>query len=399
MSNDLIGEALQEGLTSVMSRQHRRIGEIENEVADALGYSTSMVHKWRKGKNPPNLQVIDFLVRYCVKNGHVDYRWAVTILSRARHPNPDSLLNELLPYFSEPELYSFQREVEVERKSKRAKNEIKPFVAGPPITDPRQFFGRESHLKNLFRLWQDYPFQHAAIVGLKRSGKTSLLHYLRRITTADPSHLRPGQKVDWLVNPGRYRWVFINFQDPRMCKLENLLSYILESLHLKVPHPCSLYSFLDVIESLRDPSIILMDEIAVALGSNELDTSFWNSLRSLVSGSLLLDDNLGFVITAPESPGRLAKNEGKESPFFNIFSTMELTAFSDDEARQLIASSPIPFSAADIEWILVESGRWPCLLQFLCQARLVALLDGVTDESWKEEGLRQLGQFRYFLAK
>jgi len=58
------------------------------------------------------------------------------------------------------------------------------FIAGPPITHPRHFFGRTRELRRLFGLWQQAPLQNAAIIGPRRSGKTSLLNYLRTITAA-----------------------------------------------------------------------------------------------------------------------------------------------------------------------------------------------------------------------
>jgi hypothetical protein len=61
-----------------------------------------------------------------------------------------------------------------------------PFVIGPPITEPRQFFGRDYLLHRIFEVWKYLPLQHIAIVGAKRSGKTSLLHYLRRIVDTPP---------------------------------------------------------------------------------------------------------------------------------------------------------------------------------------------------------------------
>jgi len=63
----------------------------------------------------------------------------------------------------------------------------------------------------------------------------------------------------------------------------------------------------------------------------------------------------------------------------------------------LIASSPISFPDADVEWILAQSKRWPILLQILCRERLIALEHGETGDAWREEGLRQMEPFRYLL--
>jgi hypothetical protein len=235
-----------------------------------------------------------------------------------------------------------------------------------------------------------------AVVGAKRSGKTSLLHYIRQITTTNPTQLRPGQRHDWLPQPDQYRWVFINFQDARMCTLARLLEYILSELHLTAPKECSLYDFLDIIrEELRFPTILLLDELSAALAAPELDRSFWGSLRSLVSHET--SGSLAFVLAAHDIPVRLAENQDKTSPFFNLFQTIELGPLTSAEARELIRTSPQPFALADVEWILEHSGRWPALLQILCQTHLFALEGGQTDKSWRKEGLRQLAPFRYLL--
>ena len=68
-----------------------------------------------------------------------------------------------------------------------------------------------------------------------------------------------------------------------MASRERLLSYILECLNMKVPTPCDLDYFMDVVsDNLRSPAVILLDEIGVGLQRcPELDDGFWESLRSV----------------------------------------------------------------------------------------------------------------------
>jgi polynucleotide 5'-kinase involved in rRNA processing len=81
-------------------------------------------------------------------------------------------------------------------KVERKKEERSPFITGIQITDYRYFFGRNYELKRLFNLLKRHPLQNAAIIGKKRSGKTSLLHYLKNITTTPTADLRLNQKSD-----------------------------------------------------------------------------------------------------------------------------------------------------------------------------------------------------------
>ncbi|MBE2201907.1 MAG: AAA family ATPase [Anaerolinea sp.] len=269
-----------------------------------------------------------------------------------------------------------------------------PFVAGPPITRPAQFFGRERELKRLFNLLKRLPLQNAALVGPRRSGKTSLLHYLRTITTTPPGQLRPAQRADWLPVPQQYRWVFVDFQDPRLGGRRALLHHLLTQMELPTPDACDLDQFLDIVsDNLQRPTVVLLDEIGVALARYpELDDAFWESLRSLATNQV--GGALAFVLAASEAPELLAHHQGMGSPFFNIFGyTAHLGPLTDDEAQELIASSPIPFTAADVVWILAQSGRWPMPLQILCRERLLTLEEGDLGDAWREDAQQQIAPF------
>jgi hypothetical protein len=272
-----------------------------------------------------------------------------------------------------------------------------PFVIGPPITEPHQFFGREYVLKRIFEVWKYTPLQHIAIVGLKRSGKTSLLHYLRHIIDTPIEKLRPGQRNDWLI-PG-YQWVFIDFQDPRMCYQESLLRHILIELDMPVPEPSDLVSFMEILDSyLETPTLILLDEIGAGLASPDLDEQFWWGMRSL--GSNHAGGKIGFLFTAHQPPEDILVNDDKPSPFFNIFGhVLNLGPLNEAEALELITSSPQPFESKDIKWILAQSGCWPALLQILCHSRLTALEEGRHDNAWQTKALRRMKPYRSLLEQ
>ena len=219
-----------------------------------------------------------------------------------------------------------------------------PFITGSPITEPRYFFGREKELKRLFNLIKKRPLQNAAIIGQRRSGKTSLLHYLKSIANTPTNQLRPGQKHDWLPHPESYCWIFVDFQDARMAGRESLLTYILECLEMEVPSPCNLDNFMNVVsDNLNSPTVILMDEIGVGLERcPELDDEFWESLRSLATNST--KGNLAFVLASPISPLELARDTGHTSPFFNIFAyTTTLGPLTEGEGEGVNCQFPHRF--------------------------------------------------------
>lgn len=272
------------------------------------------------------------------------------------------------------------------------------FIIGPPILHPRHFFGRDREIKRLFGLLNHIPLQNAAIIGPRRSGKTSLLHYLKGITTTLTTELRPQQRNDWLAMPEQYRWVFVDFQDPRLSTQQGLLSHILSHLSLPIPVPCELEQFMEVVvKHLHQPTVILLDEIGTALSRYpELNDAFWEGLRSLATNQL--QGQLAFILASHKSPVQLAEHQGHSSPFFNIFGyTAHLGPLTQSEALSLIESAPMPFPEADVEWILAQSGCWALLLQILCRERAITLEEDPDDREWQQEGLRQIQPFRYLL--
>ena len=185
-----------------------------------------------------------------------------------------------------------------------------------------------------------------------------------------------------------------------MAQRERLLRYLLESMQLPVPDSCDLDYFMDRVSgNIHLPTVILMDEIGVGLQRcPELDDGFWESLRALATNQT--DGNLAFVLATPERPIDLAHHTGHSSPFFNIFGyTTTLGALTESEARELIASSPVSFSAEDIAWILAHSGCYPLLLQILCRERLFSLEEEDLSDAWQVEGLLQIDPFRHLLQQ
>ena len=118
--------------------------------------------------------------------------------------------------------------------------------------------------------------------------------------------------------------------------------------------------FSEVISrNLHSPTVVLLFFFGVALQSyQEFDQAFWQNLRALATTQTR--GNLAFILSAPDDPSKLADDNSKSSPFFNIFGyTITLGPMTETEARALVASSPLPFPDEDVEWILAQSARWP----------------------------------------
>jgi AAA domain len=388
------GRLLTEAVYRIRAIEAKSIAIVQDELGYAIGRDTggSVIEYWRKNHIPTSLDEIERLAREIVRRTDLGRAWLEQFLKSADHPRWRALCDEFFPSLPPP-----LPAPAPEPESFVTAMPLAPFVAGPPIMYCRQFFGREYELQRIFTMLSRFPFQHTAIIGPRRSGKTSLLRYLKSITRTPPEQLRPGQRADWLKQAERYRWVFVDFQDPRMCTLDGLLPYLLTELRLPVPERRTLTAFMDVASNgLHDPAVIMLDEIGSALGSPELDLKFWWSLRSLCTNQI--SGHLAVVLATQQPPMQQARDYEKPSPFFNIFSRMDLGPLAEPAARELIASSPLPIAEAEVAWILERSGRWPALLQILCSAQLEALERGAADSAWREEGLRQIAPYRYLLG-
>ncbi len=272
-------------------------------------------------------------------------------------------------------------------------------LLGIPTSHPAQFFGRIEVLKRVRRAWQQpAALQHIAIIGDRRSGKTSLLKYLQYVSQTPAADLRSDQPQGWHDwRPKDFQFAFVDFQLATMSRPETLLSNILKQFNLPVPEPCDLIHFSMVLDDHLDkPTVILMDEIGAGLQAPELDATFWSNMRAL--GNNCADGKLGFVLSAHEAIHKLAEDNSKESPFFNIFGhTVHLKPLTEMEAQDLINGFSKALTPEETNWLIQNSGCWPALLQILCDERIQALENGETSDNWKAEGLKRIEPFLYLL--
>ena len=357
---------------SWLKQRRKSLDFTQEELAEQIGCSVWMIMKIESGARRPSRQIAERLAHTLQVSAdqHADLvRWSrtpeQTIRQAAQQP---------APYASEV-----------------------PFIVGLPIQQPHLFWGREHELMRIFGIWQQLPLQNVAIIGPRRSGKTSLLYQLIHLPFAAPDALRPEQQQIWLAEPHVYQVIFVDFQDVRLQKRERLMRYLLHKMHIRAPDLCNLEVFMDLVsEQLVQPTIILFDELDAAIAAPELDELFWEGLRSLACH--YVQGRLGFVLAAHEHPALIAAYHSNASPFFNIFGhTFQLGPLDEPTALALINSSPLPFAPADQHWLLKHSQCWPALLQALCFVGLTALQQHQSD--WHAEALRQIQPFAHLFEQ
>lgn len=333
-----------------------RMGMSNSELARRVGFHRHTLIRWRRGEIVrPDCDKI----RACLPHLQLNPDEANALLMSAGCAYRQRGEGEGLTHLSN------EGEVPAEALS--------PFVVGPPITDPRQFCGRDAALSRIFKLWRRFPLQNIAVTGARRIGKSSLLHYLKHTVRTQVS--------------SQHQVVLVDFKEARMRQRGSLLLHLLESLSLPRITDCSLITFEELIShhGLQKPTIILMDDIEYGLDSTDLDQEFWWGLRSIQHN--YSQGKLGFLLTSRQPPAKLAVEKGKPSPFFNVFGyQVVLDKFTDEDALNLIKRSPINFEDADVQWILQHCDGEPSILQHLCEMRLQSLEEGEdTDNTdWHE---------------
>jgi hypothetical protein len=231
-----------------------------------------------------------------------------------------------------------------------------PFFFAGKITNPAQFVGREKELKRIFGYLDTThtgQIQHASVVGERRIGKSSLLYHISQMyETYLPEHQK-------------YRFVYIDLDNPHCHTQHGLLTYILEQLALPIPEPLSLETFYDLLEGQNKDdmwAVLLMDEFEhLSQRADEFPDSFYDALRSLGNNNLV-----GIITSSQHTLQSLAAQEKLTSPFFNIFRQIDLGELTEAEANALLdrgKMSDQPFTDDDCQQILKIAGKHPACLQ------------------------------------
>jgi eukaryotic-like serine/threonine-protein kinase len=222
-----------------------------------------------------------------------------------------------------------------------------------PITASEEFFGRESVVKRIFsRIGAERP-QSIAVIGGRKSGKTSLLNYMMSEST----------RSAYLANPGQYIFTLIR-SDSLDGKPEQMLKLVIGDAFGGVDDDRNVYASLQkLVEPMHAAGkklIVLFDDFHLVTGNKEYPLEFFSFFRSLANNY-----NVAYVTTSFLELQQLCVVKAiEESPFFNIFTNLSLGLFTQDEAaRYLQRLANIPKKAA--ESIIAFCGPSPYLVKMI----------------------------------
>jgi hypothetical protein len=202
-----------------------------------------------------------------------------------------------------------------------------PFCNRGVITDPDDFFGRENQIAEI--ITRLATMQSTSVVGERRIGKSSLLYHL----------CQTGVRR---LNDESYRFCYVDLQDAHYHTALGFFQAVLHKIEasadaVKADNSLNrnLVAFSDQIDALERAGrrlVFCLDEFENTFKHRgEFSEDFFDHMRAQLNTR-----KMAFV-TAIQRGLQSLSLEGKlTSPFYNLFTVVELKEFTDDEAQQFL---------------------------------------------------------------
>jgi len=261
-----------------------------------------------------------------------------------------------------------------------------PYFNRKMIKDTDYFYGREREVNLIYSMIDAPRPQCVSIVGNRRIGKSSLLHFI----------YDENNRQKYIQNPDDFIFVFMDLQVDQDITEEEFLYALFAELKLEVgldvdeksPYD-TLIKFASELEQKRKKLVVLLDEFESITGNPNFGHKFFSFLRSVANRY-----DVAYITSSVKELQKLCHTkEIAVSPFFNIFSSLYLRPFTMREARELItkpsAAAYIPL-ADYMDAIFQLAGAFPFFLQIVCYAFFDALLiegelneDDILEIEWR----------------
>ncbi|NJM47162.1 MAG: helix-turn-helix domain-containing protein [Alkalinema sp. RU_4_3] len=252
--------------------------------------------------------------------------------------------------FQDLEPFVEQTRTEADKPGTLSEN---PFTFGSPVTADR-FYGRSRTIADLkSRIGARSP-QCVNLVGLRRSGKSSMLQYVKA-------------KPEMFFAAGQHPLiVYLDLQDGRYHSPDGLLEGLRDGIAgLMREEPWGkngdAFAIEDGLERVRDRGwrlIVMLDELE-AIGKRLAEFEDWGEdWRSKASAGLF-----SLVIATKRPLGEVYGSLGLTSPFDNIFSKTMLGALEPEDWRGLVTDGLAGIDGKALGWIDRMSGGWAYYVQ------------------------------------
>jgi serine/threonine protein kinase len=266
-----------------------------------------------------------------------------------------------------------------------------PYLNRVMIRRHGDFIGRKAELRRIYSRLNATPPGSVSIVGDRRIGKSSLLSYI----------CMPASRDAFLDRPDEVVMIFLDLQQEPDMKLTTFVERLISrtqaelegKLELPTP-PATLDGMKTLVQELTNARfrlVILLDEFELVTTNPNFSLEFYSFLRFLANHY----DVVYLTSSVQDLQALCHTREISDSPFFNIFSTMRLTAFEPNEARELVNVPSRRIGLAldpYYDFIVTElAGFFPMFLQIACSH----LVDGLVEGKSTKEALLQEVRKRY----
>lgn len=261
-----------------------------------------------------------------------------------------------------------------------------PFCNRGVITDPEDFFGREAQIAEV--ITRLVTMQSTSVVGERRIGKSSLLYHL----------CQTGVRR---LNDESYRFCYVDLQDAHYHTAVGFFQTVLHKLDVGAdavkPENSlngNLVAFSDQIDALERSGqrlVFCLDEFENTFKHREqFSEDFFDHMRAQLNTR-----KMAFVTASQRGLQTLSLEGNLTSPFYNLFTVVELKEFTDDEAQDFLVvyDQRVGFADEELMFILSNLETHPLKLQILCDWVVRNRHRGLDEEALAEEISREYGNF------
>jgi len=236
-----------------------------------------------------------------------------------------------------------------------------PFVTSTAVRTQNLFFGRQDEIKQLYAAVGAAPPQHCAVIGLPKSGKSSLLMAL---ANAD-------MRKQFLADPAQFLFVPVDCSVAHLDAPADLYVQLLERIAIACGKEVGGGIILDgvafttAVNELRGQRrmVLLLDEFDALLDEEGFTNEMMKSVRDFVGPDIAL------VVTVGDTIERLCRRAEKtQAELWTLFSTpIYPRLLTRDEARNAIkqpmTGAGVTVDDAAVDFVIDLVGPHPFFLQ------------------------------------
>lgn len=249
-----------------------------------------------------------------------------------------------------------------------------PYLNRMMIKRRDEFFGRGQEVKRIYARLNATPPGSVSVVGDRKIGKSSLLNHV---------YMRQNRQ-EYLEQPEKMVMVFLDLQEEKGMSMEAFVKILLGIASYELRGRLDISDCAHNLDGIKDMVqrldaagfrlAILLDEFECVTTNPNFNLEFFSFLRFLANHY-----NVAYLTSSARDLQVLCHTkEISDSPFFNIFSPIKLSAFQQHEAEELIRvpSERVNKPLAPHATQLIEiAGLFPFFIQMACSHAIEYLED------------------------